>query len=672
VAFLFLSRIELCVFIVVFGIILLHHRCVWKYDWRNIAFCVPLLMPCVYFSVNMLTEVVTADEPGYEEAITFVKGIQDGLIAEKLLYSYRFSQLTLGTIFDLIPDRIFLSLTNQNVWHIYKIVHYFIILLIIIETVNVWHKYILASWNEPKRIFLENFIFAGLLGLPVACLIIKVVNYDATSVYLGMLGISWILAYAYVHKLALGYLGTISIALGVSDKWTALPYWCIGVVLFAYFRGSLYESKVVRVGVELCTVVSSYMIALLISFFYLIYARYQQGGLYDEINLGSIGYCFTQAARVLPSGVSFHPNYSEKSAFSSDTLFYIIIITIVMMIAVRCICFVEQLTDNQFLSLMAILSCTVLVVGQIVGIIGAYRIPVEIHPWFPIQDWEYQAKDSLNGLVFHYRASTYIGHLIYKTCFMSGVIITNLPTAVTALMVFSEIMLFKNRTKLEEKDKPILLVYVAALILLFMYVLSGTPLHVPRYFAFSLFWIVIIGATFAIKYMDYSVKMKFAWAIFVGLYLVEMVIYTPNIMPFSPLWLVHNEKYNNTVRTGEWHAGEVFFWGEDLALGGNLIENYLLDINKEINDYTAYHIYSDYGSVWIDNPGFVINSKITDESFDDHSFYIFSKTRLFRNTVPDFIYDIDPIMTISYKGEIGAWIYSGEQLLEYKDYFLQE
>ncbi len=660
-----LNKMELCIFLIMGFWLVLHHRIRWRYSWKMTLITIICLIPTIYFSVNMMTEMVTVDEVYYKEAFTNVRGIQDGPIAEKLLYSYRFTQLTMGSFFEIIPGELLNAWSDQFVWQIYKAVHYFIIILLIFITTDVWHNNILNGWERKKKILIENVILAIMIGMPVACLMIKVVNYDATSVYLGILGISMILSYAYNQVEVLGYIGTILIALGVMDKWTALPYFCIGVVLFAYFRGLSKETFLIRFLTELWTVIFSIILALLTSFISLIFEYHVQGGLYDDINIGNICYCFTQVIRVAFGGISLHPNYSERGVFSNDTTIYIVLLIVIIVVTTWCIHVIEYLIRNHFIRLMGtVLSLTVFLF-QIGGAIGTYFVPLWLAPWKPLQWWEYQSKDSLNNLIFHYGASTYIGNLLHKFCFMSGMIINSIPTSITIIIVASSIVLFKN--KLGNEDKPILLSYLSALMLLFFYVIGGTPLNSARYFGFSIILTSMLGCVFLVKYISINNYTKYPCIILFTLYLIEMVIYTPNIMAFSPVWVVHNDNYKKSIRVGEWHAGEIIFWGEDVAIGGNMICDYLYDKGKKEEDFSQYTIYSDYGSLWNDNPGFKIN---TDEIvFNDHTFFILNKVWLFRKEVPSFIYEIEPIMTISYRGEIGAWIYQGDQLLDYRKYF---
>ena len=151
-------------------------------------------------------------------------------------------------------------------------------------------------------------------------------------------------------------------------------------------------------------------------------------------------------------------------------------------------------------------------------------------------------------------------------------------------------------------------------------------------------------------------------------YLVEMALYVPNVKAFSPLWLVRSNEWKTSIRTGEWAAGEAMLWGEDLAVAGRKIQKI---VEREGVDYPEVTIYSNYGREWIDNPGFYIKSTRTDEElvFSERTYFSLSKFYLYRKEIPPFIYEVEPIETISFKGEVAVWIYRGDQLADYKNYF---
>ncbi len=92
----------------------------------------------------MVTEIVTADEAKYELRFTNVKNIKNLDLPLKLIYEYKFSQFTLGTLFLMIPDQIKNIMSRVAVWKVYKTAHYFIfygLSLLVMRVCVLFHFY---------------------------------------------------------------------------------------------------------------------------------------------------------------------------------------------------------------------------------------------------------------------------------------------------------------------------------------------------------------------------------------------------------------------------------------------------------------------------------------------------------------------------------------------------
>lgn len=48
--------------------------------------------------------------------------------------------------------------------------------------------------------------------------------------------------------------------------------------------------------------------------------------------------------------------------------------------------------------------------------------------------------------------------------------------------------------------------------------------------------------------------------------------------------------------------------------------------------------------------------------FDKKAYYVINKFWIFRGAIPSYIYEVEPVAEISYKGEVGAWVYRGDQI----------
>ncbi len=656
---LFLNKFEIVLFVIAVVLLLIFYKC-GGYKWKASILWLLVLIPVLYFSINMVSETVTFDEPQYEECITDIHNLKDYPAASKVLYEYKFTQLTLGTVFWFIPKSIQNILGANNVWKIYKCFHWMLMYVMSLLTAIVWRKYILTSSNDIRRKRLgENAVLVTLVGLPLTCLLMKVTNYDAGSTYPAILGISLMWA-AYLQKnKRMAFWATIVTALGVLDKWTALPYWIIAVVLFTYLTINEEENTVIAVCKVLKDTFIAYVGALAMSVLYFLYAGILQGGFCSKIDLGVIVFSFVHAIQAIV--------ISDLSVYSSlgDVLYipvlYLImaIVTLVIYILCKVIRKLRVEPTNVFFKLDAL----IIIIGIIGGVIGAYFIPLRIAPFLQIDEGYYKSTDSFGGWIYHFGAKTAVGHFAAKVCYEWATILTNYPTVILVLLCGAAILILIRHY--DEKSFFCSLVLSASLALLLFYAMAGLPSE-ARYLSYPI--LVIALNSIYLWYEDGFNISKILIGVAYCLYIVEMIIFIPNVKAFSPIWLWHSEEYNETVRTGVWYAGEVMFWGEHVAIAGNIIQDMEGKDNAE-----RVIVFSDYplNPLWPENPGYEItflgNMNIDELRFDENSYYVINKFEIFRGTTPDYIRDVKPIAQITYKDEIGAWIYRGDQLIGYEE-----
>ena len=323
---LFLSKIELLLLIIAEGILFVHYKRA-KYETKKALLWCLLFIPILYFSINMVTEAVTTDEPGYEICITDVRNLKYQGKAGAVLYEYKLAQLTVGTIFLFIPAFIKEALGGNGIWMLYKIIHWLLMYLLVLVTVNVWRKWILVDKEEKWNRVAENAVLAILIGLPLSCLLIKVTNYDAGSTYPAILGVSILWAAYKTHNRRMAFGATVITAFAVLDKWTALPYWIISVILFALIFIMDEKEFLGKLKGTIKATTLSLAGAMGISVLYFVYAFFQQGGFYRKIDPGVIAFSFTHAIRAAVTG--------DMIAGSSNTnILYLIPLGILMVVFV--------------------------------------------------------------------------------------------------------------------------------------------------------------------------------------------------------------------------------------------------------------------------------------------------------------------------------------------------
>lgn len=659
-------------------VLLILHFKLANYDIRRILIHTSIIAPFVFFSVQMVTEAVTIDELQYIFTFIDPENIKNhGVLSMIVLYEYKFSQIFIGIFFALIPAIIREQLGTTNLAILYKVAHYFLMLIIILLIARVWRTQIFENKEEKRLHASESALLAVLIGLPLSCLLLKVCNYDSGSTYPALLGFS-LLWGAYKKKsVAEGFAGTLVTALGVLDKWTALPYWCICVVLFAHlFIENRKGEGIKKYVYGVLAVIISYSAALCISLLELVYANIYQGGLCAPINIGNIAFSFTHAARVILSG-DMSVDYYNVNAYNSDAFMYVLIVIFALLGCLFIMEIVFKVLASYHINetnLVNKVCAFILLISIVGGIIAAYCIPLRISPYIAIQEGNYLSTDGFDGWTYHYGAKTATGHFVCKVCYMCATVLCSYPTVVTVLAVVAAVLIIKKEIENTNGNFFAGLFWFCSILLLALYAIAGMPSD-ARYFSFSIYALIISVIYYLNQFYCHTKLTNRLVVTGSILFVIEMLFYSPNIINFSPIWIIHSNEHNQTIRTGEWYAGESMLWGEELAIGGNKIKN-LVDEQNQDMDYSKVNIYTNYGGAWLrkfrDKSFFTVKnvySGIDEIRFTENAYYIFSKYRLFRGEVPGFINEIVPIDTIEFKGDIGAWIYRGDQLNEYREYF---
>lgn len=626
-----------------------------KYEIRIALTYCAFFAVIFYFSLNMATEVVTADEPMHEIGITNVREIKNLSYAEPFLNQYKLSQLTIGTIFLIIPSFIKELLGSNGIWMVYKALHWFLTYIFALATTKVWKKWIIIGGGGHKNRITENIVLAILIGLPLACLLFKVVNYDSGSTYPAILGISMLCAAYKTKDTKLGIWGTVISGLCPLEKLTALPYWIISVILFALMECECETKYIGKVIKTIRAVAISFVSILAVSVLYFIFAFFQQNGFCKTIGFKEVVFSYSHSVNMMIFGDT------GAIAENSDVIcfFLLFFLTVICVLLVDLLSFIILKSKGLATRIYFKLDAVLLLTGIVGGVIATYFIPLRISPFLPIEDGYYISPDSFGGVTYHFGVKTAIGHFVAKLCYMWAVIINSYPTAIIILLIIVSIFILKN---MDEGMYFYSLILSSSFALQFLYAISGLPFD-ARYYSFSVFWIVLVYIYIAYKKLSFRRILIILGAV---IYCCEMCMYVPNVKNFSPVWVWHDETYNSSVRVGQWHAGEGMLWGEEFAIAGRFIK---ADVLSRGLNFSDVNIYSNYQNYWPANPGFNVVSEISDLEFDDSTYIVLNKFMLYRSEIPEFIDAVKPIETIKFKGEICAWIYRADQLDRYKEYF---
>lgn len=442
----------------------------------------------------------------------------------------------------------------------------------------------------------------------------------------------------------------------------------ICMVLYVYFKANRitkYKLKIILIETA-----KGIGFALLVGYINLHYISFAlaDGRLIEEISLGHIVFSFIQLLLIAFEG-------TVEAKVSINALFYLFLlyltIAVTSIIFCKLVAFIKGKRDWQRIINKGVAICLcIFILG---ALYSTYCVPQLIGPYAPVEEGEVSAKVIWGE--YHYNAYSYPIHKMMQILYAFATIVCNLPTSFLILFVFYIFLLFRNKIS----ENIFQWVILGCLTIICLFAVMDQPSD-SRYFGVCILLMVlsIISAIYN-DYIFYADKEKMRkiskqWMLpAILLCEWELAIYMPNVKIFAPIWNIRTQEWRESVRIGTWYAGEAMSWGEEVAIAGKKINDLIKRDGLEPGEVT---IYSDYGTTWIMNPGYklkAMNESFTSVGLDEKTYYIFTKKALFRtNELPPFLYTIEPISTVEYKGEICSWIYKGSQLKKYQDFFDKE
>lgn len=652
------------------------------YGKRTILYSL-LSAPFVYFSLNMIDEAITIDEWQYITTFKRLDMMEPGtLLWIKGTWQYRISEIVSGTVCS-VARMLNSGISDDRLVMVYKYSHWLFFFCVIVGIAYIW-TCILNKGGERYGEDLKGRITAAallwiVLGNPVSCLMLKVCNYDAGCVYFGTAGISLlVLAEKKCNIKLAGWAALVSV-FSCMEKWAGFPYWFIcvagsGALVYRY-RRSWIKAIAAEVG--------GLLLSVLVCFLSLLYIRMLQGSGMIDLNIGSLLfpiYYMVMAAWNLKDSEILPWNLEDLAAYDSVVIWCLLVV-LVAVILFSVILEVgkkvyDRVRNTKTFTISSAAMTGILFIGSIVA---SYILVRGIYPFKEIPEGYYIARASMNGTTYFYNCRTFVGYELCQIFYGFSVVLTGMPTIYLIAAALACCLAVKGAVKRniddnsigsKENDYFLYLSGVMALILPLLYVLAGDP-PVPRYFGVSIILIPLLSVYVIYGYLKDLSKITRGFSVLAyGLVILEMVLYIPNYSVFSPLWLYRTKEWKESIRQGEWATGEAMMWGEDIAIAGNKIVDYI----GETDDYSKYTLYASYGQIWLKNPGFNIQKLYSGErhlSFTDHDYYVFSKIMIYRDKEPDFLGTVKPTLTVSMNGEIAVWIYRGDVIADYSSWFDQ-
>ena len=636
----------------------------------------------------MIDQAMTIDEVGYIDAFSNLRSIEVGSrIWSKGSYQYRITEITSGLLTTIV-NNVFHGLESERIVVFYKCTHWLFYAAVILGICLVWREITGFDKTSAKYRLFNAITVLVFGGFPVAFLVLKVSNYDAGHIYFGVLGLSLLILSSVKKNPQIALIASSVALLSALEKFPGLAFWCIcvGGYYELVYRHTASMKKV------FFAVLKSIVIAITICTVSLGVIRVAEGKAFIDMPFGlcifPLWYLLSEAYG--HSGIDFADSESINKA--AITYFpQVIVLVIVFGVLLSIGYWLWNKRRRLFTKLLAISAFILL----FVSIICSFVIKRWWYPWVEVpEDYYFPNLTIINGRIEFYNVKTIIGFLLCKFITAYSVIVTSWPTIITsAVMVCFAVCFFGKWRKeyhcnspqdaYESMDYYCFIVLFICLVLPGVFSLKGmTP--TPRYCGVFIMLIPIIVFYETLKIIYYnqidaidngvagkwipSFKWKSIILLLFVFYILEMILFSPNYATFRPIWLVYSEEYKTTARKGQLDIGESMMWGEDCAIAGKKI----LKLIGEGEDYGSYKIFTTYGNRWLSNPGFEIlsvNKHLEELSFTEKDYYVLTKFAVIRKTIPEFIRLIEPDDVVSYNGEISVWIYRGDRIKEYAEYF---
>lgn len=581
----------------------------------------------MFIAIEGMTTFLTVDE---NRAIDVIYYFPEGSLRHWLMEESRISYCLMGTLWRIIPNSLE-GTASIEVLQTAKLLHWLLGFLVIILIVDVAQNKILNQENtltSYKVLFNYVILLNGILLFPVLDLGMKNYNnYDLFSMLFGVLAFEYLFLGIKNKNLKYGWLGYVIAVLALLEKLNALPLYIVA-------------------GASLILIA---------------YIKYLDKG--DDLK--GVGK-FLSKMLIVPFGTSvFTQIYVINILGGNHTQIYPI--------------------KHAFIILMAMPLRLTWKIGQILGI---DRISSGRGGWALLFSTGLMGIGiCLCGVIFCFfyrivqrKANNIIirriSVIILVLYFGMGIILTFCNTKnvtsvvkyfVNSFPIISLILLTYIVVTYKKNWKNLLLFIALSFGIIGITVIYALIGEWPgaRYMNIYCLVVELCFLILALQRMnDTVISIKMHVVIAVGM-ITGLVL---DIMPSMPAFSFYIPVYSNSVLDTDETEWSWFYWGEQISLAGEEIEDYCIrnDIQlQNVRLYTGYH------GTWLTNEyqmSIMGNEWITDagnRGISDTDFYLFDKTAICTGMFPYGIPDVEPIITIKYRNNIVARVYQGSQLINY-------
>lgn len=623
-----------------------------KLRFDNRFLCLVISLPFIVFSLAMVSEAVMIDEWQYmTEFININRMNPLGEVYVKTSYQYRFSEGLYGTIFLII--RYFIrDMSDHRALVLYKMFHWLLCYVISVIITSLYAS--LIKGQTKVRIQSTLLVLYSLIALPVACYLMKICNYDSMNSYLALLGIAFGVYYYKKKKAIYGILAVIVSSLGSLEKNFGVVYLGLTILVLIYASNKKYEmSFIKRLLMNFAISVIAYFTAIVISITNLFYIRFLQGQKVDSLETA-----------IYPITYIFDSLLTRGN--SKISILLLICVSAVFSFLV----YLSEKKFKQWKNVADTVTFVVIILMMLIGVIGAFCLKQYYAEFI-------QSETAYIGIVgggskIYYPATTKIGFWLMHIAFFISTYIAAYPTVYLLYIFLGALSLKKS-----DDDYLLYLLYLVAIVLPLFKLLGGMPTAIRQFMVeIELLAILSIYYFFSNELLLKNRIVQVLSKIGIIVFGIEMIACMPNYGTYSPIWLIRNKQFLDSVELGVFQVCEGMHSGEEMAIGTELVNNQVKENGQNIKDII---IYCNYTTYWLGDPGYdndnihsirYMSDEIVENiKFSENEYFILSQTTLFRHKIPAFLDSVTPVAKHKVRGETTIWVYRGDQLKNYKDYF---
>ena len=630
-----------------------------KLPFRNLLLLTALTAPVLYLSVNSMNSFLTCDE-------TYIVYEPVNLAGDSLVMwqkgALRTTDLIIGAPLSFLKSASGLSLDFLTLAA--KSLHWliaFILILIIIELLNRLYK-------EKLSIFSYLQFFYVIMLLPVMLMAMKIINYDALSMILGVLALL-VLIYGWNKNGNVYFLVCIiSATLAAQEKLIAAPlmWYCLCLVPL---RSALVANKKMPDSVKACANLSvqvTFVLLFTMIFTFIAVALINHNHL-PPVNALSIYYPVVSGFWPLLRSFGV-----ESSELMSNPLFNGVLPVIMMAAVVICVAVVINISilivvntlksrtvlKNLMIRIkwkLPVLSYMLFIVLFLCAIAGTYFTKAYLAPFYPINEGAYIPGLSFNNSSVHFGASSLPAHIFLSIAWANTVFYNAFPTALVLMSLVNIYLLFKKRS---DYISPLFnVIFIISIVAPVMFGMLQVPVANRYLNLFLLITAIKIAFDFIALTKD-NIRIKNAGILIAGLLLFfEVVPFGPLYGAFRPVWSNYPSSYNHSTSRGvlnPWWMG----WGEEVSIAGKRI------VNKFKSKPYDITIYSDYQGEWMFKDRSIKTVKmdtVGQINYSERDFFVLNRMGITQSEMK-FPEKVAPFDSIIYRGFVQAWIFCGSDL----------